>query len=397
MPGWAACLQKRDAKLIVELEKKPADDWPSGHSHLPLLQGLFSRDDEQGVMDEFARGADALLALDRVMVYRFEPDGSGIVTSEVNHSQQQEYLGLRFPAGDIPPNARRIYLQNKYRFVFDVDGGTVPVWSAPGQPFPPNLTHSLLRAVAPVHLQYLRNMGVRAALSIPIVIEEELWGLLSCHHSKPLNIGYRQREEIGKLSEVFHQKLRQIRINERMRFVDRRARRYRNLVRELRTGLQDHQIHLIWDCLWEVAEAGGLAVYRDEEWITAGNCPMDDSLEMIRTAIPKNSRVGVFSTDCLSSLNFEFESDAEVASGIMCLWVSGSSRRTIEVYWFRPELVQEVHWGGVPPEEGPGQKMGPRSSFASWRQEMRNHSAPWEREAQLGAQTFLTEWLRSYD
>src|SRR5690606_23418309 len=138
---------------------------------------------------------------DRVMVYRFLPDYSGEVAAEVLAGTMASYDGLRYPASDIPPQARALYLRNRLRVIADVDAPPQPVLQSPELAEPLDMSFDVLRAVSPVHLQYLRNMGVRASMSISLVVDGRLWGLVACHHGMPRPVDARRRlalETLGR-------------------------------------------------------------------------------------------------------------------------------------------------------------------------------------------------------
>ena len=130
-----------------------------------------------------ARQLKALLGFDRVMVYRFHSDDTGEVFAEAREMRLESFFGLHYPASDIPPQARKLYLTNILRIISDVADPTVaiaPAVSPAGIPL--DLSLGTLRSVSPIHIEYLRNMGVTASMSISIVVRGKLWGLFACHH-----------------------------------------------------------------------------------------------------------------------------------------------------------------------------------------------------------------------
>src|SRR5690606_38985680 len=147
------------------------------------------------------RQVQRISGYDRVMVYRFLPDYSGEVVAEALAGDLASYDGLRYPASDIPPQARALYLRNRVRVIPDVDAEPQPLMQSPELDGPIDMSFDVLRAVSPVHLQYLRNMGVAASMSISLVVDGRLSGLVACHHGSPRPVDARQRtalERVGR-------------------------------------------------------------------------------------------------------------------------------------------------------------------------------------------------------
>ena len=138
----------------------------------------------QELYDITARAVRALTGFDRVMVYRYDADYNGEVVAEAKRADLNSFLGLHYPASDIPAQARALYEKNWIRLISDVDYAPAPIEPAdhPATGAPLDLTYSTLRSVSPIHLEYLRNMGVRASMSISLLRDDKLWGLIACHH-----------------------------------------------------------------------------------------------------------------------------------------------------------------------------------------------------------------------
>ncbi len=136
-------------------------------------------------LDKLVCGVQSLIGFDRVMIYKFDTDLNGEVLAEARTSNAiPSFKGLKFPSGDIPKPARDLFLRNKVRQIIDTDGGPdiVVSTSQSGQEVVFDQTLSSFRYTAPIHLEYLKNMGVTASLTIGIVVGQKLWGLVSCHH-----------------------------------------------------------------------------------------------------------------------------------------------------------------------------------------------------------------------
>ena len=193
-PGGARfdiAVHQSGSEIVLEFE-------PSGSepiAPLSVLRTMTARIERQttlsGVYREVARQVRGLTGFDRVMVYRFDVDGAGEVVAEAANHDLSPFLGLRYPASDIPKQARALYERNYLRIIADVDSDPVaiePVLLPEGAPL--DLSMSTLRSVSPIHIEYLRNMRVKTSMSISILQDSKLWGLIACHHgtAKPINL-----------------------------------------------------------------------------------------------------------------------------------------------------------------------------------------------------------------
>src|SRR5450755_3411299 len=176
---------RRNRALIVELEpagfKKPV----SFRSIYALVRSFLRQLQQQGTVAKVAAltavEVRRLTGFDRVMVYRFDPDWNGAVIAEDRNDVLPSYLGLRFPAGDIPRQARELYRINHLRQIADANSVPVPLLGLRGS-LTLDLTHASTRTVSPRHVEYMKNMGTMASMSISILRDGELWGLVTCHH-----------------------------------------------------------------------------------------------------------------------------------------------------------------------------------------------------------------------
>jgi light-regulated signal transduction histidine kinase (bacteriophytochrome) len=182
------CAMHRSGALaVIEFEPHAANDFADHVSLIvPVIAQLEQARDAQALCDTAARLVRQMLGYDRVMVYRFHPDDSGEVIAEDKLGSLEAYKGLRYPAADIPQQARALFRRNRFRVIADIGADAVPIIPALGPDDAPlDLSMSMLRAHSPMHLTYMRNMGVGASLTIAIVRHERLWGMISCHHGAP--------------------------------------------------------------------------------------------------------------------------------------------------------------------------------------------------------------------
>jgi two-component system, chemotaxis family, sensor kinase Cph1 len=372
-----------DGLLILELEppalfaEEPAD-------LLGLVQGLVQRIQDtqstQPLCQAAAECVRGVCGFDRVMVYRFMQDASGSVIAEAHADGMEPYLGLRYPASDIPAQARELYLRNRIRLIADARYTPAPLLAAADAPAGKalDLSMSLLRSVSPIHLEYLANMGVAASMSLSIVIDGKLWGLIACHHRTPRFVSPKMRTALELFSQIISFQLETKSAAEDYAVRLRSKVIQENLVKELAherdlvEGLDRSKRNLL-----EYIPASGLALWIDGAFSAIGATPPEAEVKSLVAWLNASVTDGVFYTEKLAAHYPRAEMFASVASGILALSVSRTPRDYL--IWFRPELVQVVRWAGDPnkPVTSAGQRLSPRASFADWQELVRLQSEPW--------------------
>ena len=366
-----------DGHAVLELEAESEMD---GLKEQATLEALYP-----GVREAFARlgraaSAEALAAtaaaavrritgFDRVLVYRFEGNWDGTVVAEDGNGLLPSYLGLRFPASDIPAQARRLYEANPQRLIADADYVPVPVLPArPGAP-PLDLTYAGLRSVSPVHLEYMRNMGTPASMSTSILRGDgRLWGLVSCHHAAPRRVPFAARNACDLVAQMFA-----VRVAAREEMAQAEARaRLKGLEGRLLARMaaapgrfEDGLLEVPADLL-DLAGAAGAAVLTEGGCTLVGATPAEAEVRRMAAWLAGRGTEEVFGTGCLSEEMPGAEALAGSASGLLA--VSVSRLHPSFVLWFRPEVVRTVTWGGDPrkPAEAAPGRLHPRRSFAAW-------------------------------
>ncbi|MET0928223.1 MAG: SpoIIE family protein phosphatase [Aeromicrobium sp.] len=338
-----------------------------------------------------------LTGFDRVMVYRFDEEWNGEVVAEDRREDLNPFLGLHYPSTDIPAQARRLYTVNWSRLIADIGYEPValdPVLD-PATGAPLDLSHSTLRSVSPIHIEYLSNMGVSASMSVSMVKDGLLWGLVACHHySGPLRVPYDARSAAEFLGQTASQL-----IDDRER-ADTRSDELRASVTLARitTGLAADP-RPVYDALFgdarllDLVGAHGVALWVDGRMSTLGDVPSDETLHLIAARLGVG--VGQASASShLAALDPVLANVANVAAGALHIG-NGPDRWML---WLRPELERTVDWGGDPTNkalaaaENPSVRLSPRKSFAKWQQIVRGRSAPWT-SWQLGVVESLREHL----
>ena len=325
---------------------------------------------------------------DRVMVYRFDEDGSGEVIAEHCAAGLDSFLGLKYPASDIPQQARRLYLLQRVRVIPDVNAVPVPLLAAPGKhPTDIDLTYSSIRAVSPVHLQYLRNMGVTATTVVSLIVAGRLWGTLVCHHYAPRQVDADLRalfDLIGQVMSVMLGSLAESGLGED------RLRRQRALgvitsaLARPDTSVADALASSIGD-LVKMVPADGAVVRIDNRTMAVGRTPEPASFRAILAALGTLASDDVAATANLRAVKGDVSTTLDGFAGALLLPLPSCHGGS--VVWLRKELTQTVNWAGNPAKGEPDAVTGrlqPREFFAAWQEEVRGHSAAWT-EADLGA------------
>lgn len=379
-------LHRQQGVAILELEPVSSTAVPGGHH--PLRQALKAIQRAE-TMSELCRSVALevrrITGFERAMVYRFDELGNGSVEAEARAEHLDPYLGLHYPASDIPQQARQLYLKNWLRLIPDArytPAAIVPT-IRPDTGEPLDLSYAALRSVSPIHLEYLRNMGVFASMSVSLIVNGQLWGLISCgHHSKSHFIPYELRsacEVIGRLVS-----LQLGALEERHAAVERAARRgtHQQLTRAMRgAGQRDGVLSALLTCPQEVmglVDATGVAVIEDGEVHSLGQTPDPGCIRDVAQWLDAQRLAEPVAIASLSKVYRGALVVSDIASGLLTFGLPPSTERRI--LWFRPEVTRTIDWAGDPRKAvlpDPGQRLHPRRSFELWKQEVRHWARAW--------------------
>jgi light-regulated signal transduction histidine kinase (bacteriophytochrome) len=388
-----------DGCLVLEFEPLQEVD---PEDSLGLVQTMVRKAQQTDSVRELLQVAvdevRAASGFDRVMAYRFHADGSGSVEAEAKAERLEPYLGLRYPASDIPAQARALYLRNWIRLIPDVAYRPAPLRTTAEWPAGKLLDQSqcLLRSVSPIHVEYLINMGVAASMSMSIIIDGKLWGLIACHHMSPRFLPYRLRVAFELFAQMASFQLQTKAAAEDFAVRLRSKSIHEDLVVGLAQGsdLADG-LNRFRERLLEYIPAAGLVLWLDGQFASLGATPNATEVGSIVAWLNANLTDGVFHTYRLSAHFPPALAFADRASGMLAISVSRSPRDYL--LWFRPELVQTVTWAGNPQKsfvdslDGP--RLSPRKSFAQWRESVRYQSDPWSDVDIKTAQALRTSLL----
>jgi chemotaxis family two-component system sensor kinase Cph1 len=368
--------------VVVEIEELIRSEGSRRRSARSSLARLTQGSSTERLAQLLADEVRELTAFDRVMIYRFDEQWNGEVVAEARAATLNPFLGLHYPSTDIPAQARRLYRINPIRLIADIHYAPVPLRPTfdadSGEPL--DLSHAALRSVSPIHVEYLSNMGVTASMSVSILIDGELWGLVACHHySGP----HRPSQEARAASEVVTQATAHL-IGHRQRAEAREATiESQQLLTEMSQRISRDPrspIESLADdpALLPLVDATGVAVCFDGEVRTQGVTPPLDVLDRIATVTDDPDRY-VSHCQHLGLLDPELAAYAEQAAGV--LRIGSVPGRWL--MWFRPEQRVVVDWGGDPynkhlaATEDPSVRLSPRKSFEKWREVTQGQSAPW--------------------
>lgn len=328
-----------------------------------------------------AREMRALTGFDRVMIYRFDHDGSGEVVAEAAREGLETYLGLHYPASDIPRQARRLYLRNLMRIIPDVGGAPSPIepeLGADGQPL--DLSQSVLRSVSPIHIEYLRNMGVAASMSVSIVREGRLWGLIACHHYAPLKIGFARRTAAELFGQFLSLLLENREREDEAAYEAAAQSRHHRII----TAMASHESrfdaigrHL--DELADLLPCDGVGLWIQGKATLKGLAPNAAQFAALVRHLDAMGHDNVHASHDIGAEVPRGRDFVDRAAGMLVVPLSRPPRDYL--VFFRRENLRSVNWAGDPAKPitvGPlGDRLTPRKSFELWRETVRGQSLPW--------------------
>lgn len=376
-----------DGLVIVEFEAVGRDA-PAGFRELyPLLGEFLLKVNETESVESLAALAAhhvrMVTGYGRVMVYQFDRDGHGHVMAESKEDGYHSYMGQRFPASDIPSQARDLYTLSPIRLIQDANYTPAPLLPAlnPVTKAPNDLSFAALRSVSPVHLQYMRNMGTLASMSVSLIVKGKLWGLVSCHNAEPAPLEFEKRTACEQLGQILALCIESREDAAELQFRLEVRRMMVAMLGNLTKGADIiDNMQAVFPELLRFARAGGVAIVADERVLTYGDTPDEEAIAGIVGWLEQQGHGDeVFHTDALS---VHYRGAAHLtrnASGLLAMPISRVHKHYL--LWFRPELVHTIEWAGNPHEKEavPGTlvQLTPRTSFAAWREEIHGISLPW--------------------
>jgi light-regulated signal transduction histidine kinase (bacteriophytochrome) len=386
---------------ILEFELQPGESQPAIDLFEQTQIFVHSIDRARSLRELCQRIAEqtrAITGYDRVMIYRFDNEYNGQVYAESKRKDLEPFLDLHYPHTDIPPQARELYLRNLMRMVADVHYEPVPLLTAQTKAVQqPDLSDSVLRSVSPIHIQYLKNMEVGATLTISLILEGRLWGLIACHHQRPLHLSYARRKAALMQGHFLSSQIK----------VRQLAEEY-----EVSTVVEAHLQHLLnvvpqegdfalkfknFTSLLLVANATGVAVLHKGKIYDHGLVPPQDRMLPLFGWLATHSAGLQFSTSHLMAHYADAERISRQAAGILYQKLGDPKRDAI--IWFREEVERSINWAGNPFEtiqkHTVHNQLKPRTSFDIYRQMVRFTSREW-RVSELNAAARFASALQNH-
>ncbi|RYZ38747.1 MAG: GAF domain-containing protein [Myxococcaceae bacterium] len=390
----SALLHESDGLGVLELEPLADADASAEEDALTavhrLVLPLARAKGAAALLQEAANAVRALIGYDRVMVYRFHADFHGEVVAESVREGVERFMGLHYPATDIPVQARALYTRNPLRLIADVDAKVVGLVPAvlPGTDRPLDLSSAALRSVSEIHLEYLRNMGVGASFSVSLLKDGQLWGLMACHHLSPRGVSAARRQACEVLARLLSL---QLSAEERAVESAAQARRASLLDVLVVPGLGERSparaLEAQAPLLMDLTGATGVALVLGASAGLPGGAPLllgdtpseAEVLALVAWLARQELPGDLFHVDRLGDVYAPLASRAEVAAGLLAVRLDPAVPHF--ALWFRPEVARTVTWAGNPnkpvrPEPGHA-RLHPRASFDVWREEVRDASLPW--------------------
>lgn len=380
---FLVCHQYKDS-IICEFETQQSD---AGHITLQKIMGtalsvIQSSTSFDQLLNHVARMVKEITGYCRIMIYKFHKDQHGEVVAEAKEEQLEPWLHLHYPASDIPAQARELYKLNLVRIIADVNSTPAPLLAYHDNAAPLDLTHSVLRAVSPIHIEYLKNMEVGASFSISLLSRERLWGLIACHNDTAKFIDYNSRMACKFIGQLFSAAL-EFKSDERTEerntlLLQQQQQLFEQLLQENdpATALTKKEATLL-----DMNNATGAVFFYEGKMHKLGTVPDDqDIAEIIQWLQQQEESGNFYQTSALPLQYPPAEKIAAIASGILVMEIShGWSEYML---WFRPELIRTVDWAGEQQKDTAVQEDGsirisPRRSFAKWTQEVKYTSEEW--------------------
>ncbi|MBD2438349.1 ATP-binding protein [Nostoc sp. FACHB-110] len=373
--------------LILELEPALSQENIPFLSFYHLAKASINQLEKTSTLRDFCQiivqEVQKVTGFDRVMLYKFDHDGHGSVVAEEKLETLEPYLGLHYPESDIPKPARKLFASNSIRII--PDAKAEPVQLIAGNNLANqnsvDLTNSILRSPAACHIEYLHNMGVGASLTISLIKDQKLWGLIACHHQTPKLVSYELRKACEFLGRVI---FAEISAREETEDYDYRMSlthiqslliEYMSQEENFIDGLVKHQPNLL-----DLTSAKGAAVCFGDRCTLIGETPAEEDLSFLVQWLKNNVDEEVFYTNSLPQVYPDAEKFKNVASGLLAIPISKRNY----VLWFRPEVIQTVNWGGDPHKafevnQTDGDvRLCPRKSFELWKETVKLTSLPWQ-------------------
>lgn len=406
------CIHTMGGVVILEFEATGRPAQQAERDYFPLVKSVISRLQSASGLgafcDRVATEVRGIAGLDRVMIYRFHADQHGEVFAESRGDDLPSWLGLHYPASDIPQQARDIFLKLWIRPLQDAAGPLVELvpLANPDTGQALDMTHCALRGASVMYTEYLANMGVAATLVMPIVVDDALWGLIVGHHYTPTRFSHQLRATCELLAQVVSLQLKSTEFIEQQAYRLKVESVHQKLIAKAATGGDLMAFLNGQPTLLDAMRADGAALFHMGRWWCVGRTPADAQLDALAVWLNQRPELvlsarPIYATDALAR-DYPGGADiADVASGVLAVRVS--RLRQDLIVWFRPETIQTVNWAGDPNDKITGggihgARLTPRASFALFVESVKQRALPWtaqETESALHLRLLVMELVVS--
>ena len=389
VPAFESCrfalLHRLGDRMILEVELECPDEPAAVReylSDLPLMiKDVNSHETVDALAEFIAAKVRKLTGFDRVMVYKYDQNWNGVVIAEEKRAYLESFLGLHYPASDIPPQARALYEKNWIRIIPTVDYRPSVIVPTSMQGI--DLSQSILRSVSPIHIQYLKNMGVGASMSVSLIRDGKLWGLIACHHYSEHFVPLRTRAGCESFAQLVSSHIKNLETKTALAAQYHGEELFRRVLDHFSNEVEFEKAtkHSSKELL-ELFDAHGLIISLGDENVKIGQVPSEDHLAQISKLLARHSIVSPLVVDEVASvIPSVSDSIRQDFAGFMALPLS--ARHDYYIICFRPEEQRTVEWAGKPKDKikidpnDPQERLIPRGSFALWAELYEGHSRPW--------------------
>lgn len=367
-----------DSSDVIIFEFEPHVDSDGMDNFLLAMMNQFSQSQDVATLYEhLVEGVRLFTHFDRVMLYRFDNDGSGEVVAESKESELPPFFGLKYPASDIPKQARALYKKNLIRVISDVHSSAHELVALSTKQRELDLSFSRLRSVSEVHIQYLKNMGVGASMSISVIVEGELWGLIACHHNSAHRLSGKMLEQLELFAEFFSLELNKRLVVERIAISEKANTAYTKVISNVSNSVSIPQmVNERYDFFKSLIDIDGIGCAFNGEYRHRGKALSSKKVNHLLNFLKTQTDTPVYATDKIETLDPSLR-DNNVA-GVLAIQVS--SHPVDYILLFREAVVQEVRWAGNPDKSVVNNgdvKLTPRSSFEQWIVSHDDQSSAW--------------------
>ncbi|KAG6692071.1 hypothetical protein I3843_10G091000 [Carya illinoinensis] len=387
-----AILHRIDVGIVIDLEPAGSGDPAfslAGAVHsqklavraISRLQSLPGGD--IGVLcDTVVEDVQKLTGYDRVMVYKFHDDDHGEVVSEIRRSDLEPYLGLHYPATDIPQAARFLFKQNRVRMICDCHATPVSVIQSEELKQPLCLVNSTLRSPHGCHAQYMANMGSIASLVMAVIVNDKnsskLWGLVVCHHTSSRYVSFPLRYACEFLAQAFGVQL-YMELQQASQLAEKNILRTQTLLCDMLLRDAPSGIITQFPSIMDLVKCDGAALYYAGKCWQVGVTPTELQMkDIVEWLLNNHGDSTGLSTDSLAAAGYP---GAALLGDEVCGMATARITSRDFLFWFRSHTAKEVKWGGAkhhPEDKDDGSKMHPRSSFKAFLEVVKSRSMPWE-------------------